>query len=159
MDHQAFAQLLGNYGEFFGAVAVVATLLYLGRQISQTNQISIATGSREFQQQYTNFYTLIATNPEIRALVTKLRDPSYVVQSEQEEEQIESFSFLLLGIWLATAVAYEQGQINVNMYRTYCNDVEVKLSKWPGLRPHMVEIARKYPDTSKYEIFRHIYSG
>lgn len=35
MDHQAFAQLLGNYGEFVGAIAVVATLLYLARQIRQ----------------------------------------------------------------------------------------------------------------------------
>lgn len=27
MDHQAFAQLLGNYGEFFGSVAVFATTI------------------------------------------------------------------------------------------------------------------------------------
>ena len=33
MDHQAFAQLLGNYGEFVGAFAVVATLVYLAVQI------------------------------------------------------------------------------------------------------------------------------
>jgi hypothetical protein len=33
MDHQAFAQLLGNYGEFVGAIAVVATLIYLAVQI------------------------------------------------------------------------------------------------------------------------------
>ena len=33
MDHQAFAQLLGNYGEFVGALAVVATLFYLAVQV------------------------------------------------------------------------------------------------------------------------------
>jgi hypothetical protein len=33
MDHQAFAQLLGNYGEFIGAIAVVATLFYLAIQV------------------------------------------------------------------------------------------------------------------------------
>ena len=33
MDHQAFAQLLGNYGEFVGAIAVVATLVYLAVQV------------------------------------------------------------------------------------------------------------------------------
>ena len=33
MDHQAFAQLLGNYGEFVGAIAVVATLIYLAIQV------------------------------------------------------------------------------------------------------------------------------
>jgi len=35
MDHQEFAQLLGNYGEFVGAIAVVATLGYLALQIRQ----------------------------------------------------------------------------------------------------------------------------
>jgi hypothetical protein len=33
MDHQAFAQLLGNYGEFIGAIAVVVTLIFVGMQV------------------------------------------------------------------------------------------------------------------------------
>ena len=33
MDHQTFAQLLGNYGEFLGSIGVVATLIYLAIQI------------------------------------------------------------------------------------------------------------------------------
>jgi hypothetical protein len=33
MDHQTFAQILGNYGEFVGAIAVVGTLFYLAIQI------------------------------------------------------------------------------------------------------------------------------
>jgi hypothetical protein len=36
MDHQVFAQLLGNYGEFVGAIAVVATLAYLAVQVRQS---------------------------------------------------------------------------------------------------------------------------
>ena len=35
MDHQAFAQLLGNYGEFIGAIVVVLTLGYLTLQVRQ----------------------------------------------------------------------------------------------------------------------------
>jgi hypothetical protein len=46
MDHQAFAQLLGNYGEFVGAVAVVATLFYLALQV-RTNTASMRTASRQ----------------------------------------------------------------------------------------------------------------
>ena len=38
MDHQAFAQLLGNYGEFVGAIAVVVTLAYLAVQIRQSTK-------------------------------------------------------------------------------------------------------------------------
>ena len=38
MDHQAFAQLLGNYGEFLGAIAVVATLIYLAIQVRHSKE-------------------------------------------------------------------------------------------------------------------------
>jgi hypothetical protein len=33
MDHQAFAQILGSYGEFVGAIAVFVTLVYLAVQV------------------------------------------------------------------------------------------------------------------------------
>ena len=36
MDHQAFAQMLGNYGEFLGAIAVFGTLAYLAVQVRQS---------------------------------------------------------------------------------------------------------------------------
>lgn len=38
MDHQEFAQLLGSYGEFVGALAVVITLGYLAVQIRQNTR-------------------------------------------------------------------------------------------------------------------------
>jgi hypothetical protein len=40
MDHQAFAQLLGNYGEFVGAIAVVVTLGYLSVQVRANARIT-----------------------------------------------------------------------------------------------------------------------
>ena len=57
MDHQTFAQMLGNYGEFFGAVAVVITLGYLAVQVRQSNQ---ATRTNSQQAVFTNFYGLTA---------------------------------------------------------------------------------------------------
>ena len=150
-------EALGASGEIFGAGAVVVTLLYLAKQVSQANRISIATGARELQQKYADFYTLVAANQDINNLVTRLRDPDYVARSEEEQEQIESFTLLLLGIWQTSAIAYEQGQIDKNMYGVYCDDVEVKLSKWPGLRPHAVAILMKYPDAASHEIFSGLY--
>jgi len=38
MDHLTFAQLLGNYGEFVGAIAVVITLIYLSIQVRGTSE-------------------------------------------------------------------------------------------------------------------------
>ena len=59
MDHQAFAQLLGNYGEFFGAIAVVVTLLYLAGQLKQnTNALRSASYSHwnEVGNSWAQFY-------------------------------------------------------------------------------------------------------
>ena len=62
MDHQAFAQLLGNYGEFVGALLVVATLAYLARQITQN---SLKTGE--------SLITVLLTIPGLRTI--RLRSP------------------------------------------------------------------------------------
>lgn len=39
MDHQIFAQLLGNYGELVGAIGVVVTLGYLDQTKPHPNSI------------------------------------------------------------------------------------------------------------------------
>ena len=147
---------IGAGGEVLGAIAVIATLLYLGMQISQTNRIAKSSVARELQQKYSDVYTLIATNAEIRGLVTKLRNSNYIIESEEEEEQLESFCLLLLGLWLSTGVANSQGQIEKNQYQVYCQDVEVKLSKWPGMRTQIETTLRKYPTTDAFEIFKPI---
>ena len=49
MDHQAIAQLLGNYGEFVGAIAVVITLGYLAVQIRQNTRTMETTTLRSMQ--------------------------------------------------------------------------------------------------------------
>jgi len=147
---------IGAVGEVLGAIAVIATLLYLGTQISQTNRIAKSSVARELQQKYSDLYTLIATNSEIKGLVTRLRNSNYVIESEEEEEQLESFCLLLLGLWLSTGVAHSQGQIEQNQYQVYCQDVEVKLSKWPGMRTQIETTLRKYPTTDAFEIFKPI---
>ena len=42
MDHLTFAQLLGNYGEFVGAIAVVVTLVYLALQVRHSKEATDA---------------------------------------------------------------------------------------------------------------------
>ena len=147
---------IGAVGELLGALVVIATLLYLARQISQTNKISKAAVARELQQKYSDLYTLIATNQGINELVTRLRSKDYMAQSEEEEEQLESFTLLLGGLWLSTGVAHSQGQIDHDMYEVYFRDVQVKLSKWPGMRPQMKEIMKNYPTTSNFKIFKQL---
>ncbi len=67
MDHQAFAQLLGNYGEFLGAIAVFATLVYLAIQIRQNTaaqltatELAKADVTYKTADGYSRFYQMLA---------------------------------------------------------------------------------------------------
>jgi hypothetical protein len=68
LDHQAFAQLLGNYGEFVGAIAVVVTLGYLAVQIRQnTHQIRANSASLEASTYQTLMSHVIELNRGLAA--------------------------------------------------------------------------------------------
>ena len=69
MDHQAFAQLLGNYGEFVGAIAVVVTLAYLAVQIRQSNKLESAESIRTTTQNYASTILQIDTPIFRKAMV------------------------------------------------------------------------------------------
>jgi len=116
--------------------------------------MSKAAVSRELQQRYYELYALIASDPEIRGLVTRLQAPEYQPSGPEEVEQLEAFCLMLAGIWLSTGSTYEQGQIDSVVYRVYFDDVAVKLRKWPGLRPTMSAMQGSYPAADSFEITR-----
>jgi hypothetical protein len=76
MDHQTFAQLLGNYGEFVGAIAVVFTLAYLALQIRQTNKIQKTLTRQNYTDAAQRRIELVFKYPEIRTATMKLIEGS-----------------------------------------------------------------------------------
>ncbi|MEJ2090357.1 MAG: hypothetical protein P8Y69_18235, partial [Gammaproteobacteria bacterium] len=54
MDHQVIAQILGNYGEFVGAVGVVVTLGYLSVQIRQNTKTGRAQSRQILLDQWSS---------------------------------------------------------------------------------------------------------
>ena len=74
MDHLTFAQLLGNYGEFIGAIAVVITLGYLAVQIRQNtaqlreNEMSLRRAEAHSTFAQHDRYRLATLDPEIAQL-------------------------------------------------------------------------------------------
>jgi hypothetical protein len=68
MDHQTIAQLLGNYGEFIGATAVVATLIYLAIQIRQNSNSIQGSTELEAHAQFTAWYARVTSDPHLQAI-------------------------------------------------------------------------------------------
>ena len=71
MDHQAFAQLLGNYGEFVGAIAVVITLGYLAVQIRQGTTTTRAVARQTLIDGWAATQGQFQTNPELLRIYAK----------------------------------------------------------------------------------------
>jgi len=93
VDHQAFAQLLGNYGEFFGAVAVVASLIYLAAQIRQ-NSRQVEEQVRALRQQafdsagddFSALRLHISGTPQLSSLWRRTKE-SYISLEPDEKAQ------------------------------------------------------------------------
>jgi len=75
MDHQSMAQLLGNYGEFIGAIAVVLTLAYLARQVTlgstaiiDTNVKAKASAIHDSNELYVRVFTQLAYSEALASI-------------------------------------------------------------------------------------------
>jgi len=71
MDLMSTAQLLGNLGEFFGAIAVVVTLAYLAFQVRQTTQQLRRVEMNEGMGQFSIPRMAIATDRGLAELLVK----------------------------------------------------------------------------------------
>ena len=74
MDHQTFAALLGNYGEFFGSLAVLATLLILVFQIRGARTEFSNQMRREIKRH---------NNDDIKFLISDPRTMSVHIQAQR----------------------------------------------------------------------------
>lgn len=64
MDHQTFAQILGNYGEIVGALGVVLSLLFVGYSIVQSTKATRAQTHQAITQSFMSIAEVIARRPE-----------------------------------------------------------------------------------------------
>jgi hypothetical protein len=76
MDLMSAAQLLGSFGEFVGAIAVVSTLVYLSVQIRQHTKQVASTYTQAMWERTDNRMMLTASNSDFAALIAKAQqDP------------------------------------------------------------------------------------
>ncbi|MEJ2238786.1 MAG: hypothetical protein P8X82_10855 [Gemmatimonadales bacterium] len=65
MDLMSTAQLLGNFGEFLGAIAVVATLGYLSRQIRSSNKAQRTATQHDILTEFRSDMRCVLTDDEL----------------------------------------------------------------------------------------------
>ena len=64
-------EAIGAIGEILGAIAVVATLIYLARQIRQNSQAVEIAALRDTTEQWNKWSEVVATSPELADIVVR----------------------------------------------------------------------------------------
>ena len=138
MDHQTFAQLLGNYGEFVGAIAVVITLIYLAIQVRHSKETTEANTKAIELQAYQAWQ---AANLQINvgwsnSPHAKLIAPGLADSRSLTEESFLSFMMMHLGmlqIAQSTDYLYRKGSLDRALWEAEMDRAAGLLSA-PGVR-------------------------
>ena len=103
MEHEAFAQLLGNYGEFVGAIAVVVTLVYLAVQIRQNTESLRISSELALSHQTSDFAARMWAHPEmLRIWDLAITDPSSL-----SSDDIRQYRWMCADLFLTYESQYQ----------------------------------------------------
>lgn len=86
MDHQAFAQLLGNYGEFVGAIGVVVTLGYLAIQIRQNTRSNRVAAELDNLKQLTSWVRRFSTDKDAQRIWDLVAEQTQPISPEDSRQ-------------------------------------------------------------------------
>ena len=142
---------IGAVGEILGAIAVLLTLIYLARQIRQSNRVSKFEASRDVMAAFDETTRILASDKELVEAI--LKQPGQ--QSESDDYQLNMVTVLMCNTWSNVQVAYDQGLIEPAMYEAVKQSVLVTLEDSPSLGPHVEAWLQRYPTLAAYEVFDH----
>ena len=121
-------QDLGNIGEFLGSIGVVASLIYLARQIRHSSKIAAAQMVKDAKSSSSNVLNLLAGDPALtRSYVSELspdRDPEGI-DAERERTRMLLLSVFQLYEW--QYFAQREGLFDESIARSYDRLVRVHL--------------------------------
>jgi hypothetical protein len=103
------AQLLGNLGEFIGAIVIVATLIYLAMQIRQNSDQLAAQSRYNIYKGRTDLTSLVSKNNEIFEIYLKSRNNDELSQAERL--RISFFARSVFTFWEYEFREYEAGRL------------------------------------------------
>jgi hypothetical protein len=158
MDHQAFAQLLGNYGEFIGAGAVVVTLIYLTLQLRQNTSAIRSSSWQAIQDSEHRFDTVLACDAKLAEIWLRGNERGL----DAFDDPTERFQFHLVGKQLVDLFQthhyqHQAGLIEDELWGTWVTQYDEQVASSPGFRdvireryPHLRSSFRKFVDEHPY---------
>lgn len=153
MSFNEIAQMLGSLGGFFGAIAVVGTLIYLARQVKQNTASVQANG----------YQTWVSSNLQLNLATMSQRFSETAGKGIYDSKALESDTFFMFALWnhsvfqmiQATDYMYRLGAIDEALWESEISRAAIHLGL-PGVRqwwdaggrtqlaPHFADLIENY---------------
>ena len=139
---------VGAVAEILGAVAVIATLLYLARQLSHAVVSTSSAATDRLIRGFDEINRMIVTDGSLRETLLKETD-----LTPSEREQYFQFVVLYCNIWFSAQSEYDQGQISDDLYNGAAADVQVEIDRWPKFKEFGELWLERFPQVGDAAIF------
>ncbi len=97
----------GALGELIGGIAIIASLIYVGRQLKQTNSMSRSAVRQELSSEANYWAMSIAAEPSLAEAIAKVHFHGLERENATDQERIQ-IGYALLGLVGQIFLAYEQ---------------------------------------------------
>jgi hypothetical protein len=141
-------EAIGAVGEILGAIAVVATLIYLARELEHTQSSSLLTAGERVLRTFDEGNRMLVEDESLRETLFKTEP-----LSEAERLQLYMFAVMKCNTWLSAQNAHDRGQISDELYAGASKDVRIVVDDWPSLRESFRTWLERYPEVSSGRIF------
>jgi hypothetical protein len=145
MDHQAFAQLLGNYGEFVGSLAILITLVYLSIQVRQARAQQQVNDRQTREFAIRDYHLNLANSDGLATALARAREAvgeeprgfvqNLVEQGIAHEDAIRVFAFYVADFRICSNTYYtsrddQQRQANDSKIQFAYGDTKLGALFW-----------------------------
>ena len=143
---------IGAFGEIVGAIAVIATLLYLAKQIQQSNRIAVSASEIDIRNSFNIYNSALYSSAETAELVSRgeSESPEY---NPVEYTRLSALMKQGLNIWLSIEIAYENGMAPEKTFNVIFDDIHIAAKNFPGVRPIWRQLLNEYPAMGETRVF------
>jgi hypothetical protein len=152
MNHQALAAMLGSYGEFFGAIAVVITLGYLAYQVRQNTRSSYVTRAAAVTSRLEEIQKAIVCDSDLSALLARCRDPELADLTPIEEERVQGIADLYWKLFGSVQTAHSHLEMTNAYFENFRAEFQRIVKTYPALKPRMRSTLKHF-DMKLYPIY------
>ena len=145
MSALEFSQLLGNYGEFVGAIAIVITLTYLAMQLRQNTRAARAQTVQDLNKGIANYLLVQAQSAELGSAWSKAVDGGNHCLSVEEEFYVRGFAAALVYSYQNSFDQARLGTLTDEQWEEYRSLFNGVIENWRPFKEFWKEYKGLYP--------------